>query len=266
WPFGILFWLSTLASLLGVGLFILSHFVIQSVCIVCLGTYVVNLCLAVSAARALRRSGLTPARALAEDLRRIAARPVAPAVFAAVVASTIVASFAAVPRYWHVEPSTEPGGLPIGRTSDGHPWIGARNPALVIEEYSDYQCPHCQRGHGETRALVASHPDRIRLVHRSYPLDQLCNPALRRPMHENACRYAWLAYCAGEQGKFWEANDYLFANGRRGDPVDTGELAATLKLDAAAIESCLAGDAARKAVQIDLEDGARHGVQGTPTF
>jgi len=111
---------------------------------------------------------------------------------------------------------------PSGAWSPTSPWpcwscggCGAARPALTVVEYSDYQCPHCRRGHDELRGLVREHPERVRLVHRDYPLDHHCNDLLKRPFHPQACRYAVLAHCAGEQGRFWEANDVLYSLGRR---------------------------------------------------
>jgi protein-disulfide isomerase len=184
----------------------------------------------------------------------------------AVFAGILGVARATVPPYWRVEASTGPGGLSIGRTAAGHPWIGASEPVLEIEEFSDYQCPHCQRGHDAVRKLLESYPDRVRLVHRHYPLGRACNPLVRRPYHPEACRYARLAYCAQQKGRFWEANDYLYAHGRRRNPVRAEELAAAIDLDAGSLKRCAASERAAQAIQQDLESGRDLGVRGTPTF
>ena len=106
----------------------------------------------------------------------------------------------------------------------------------------------------------------MRLVHRHYPLDHHCNPAVRQVFHPEACRYAVMAYCAQEQGKFWEANDYLFAHGRDRSPVSVEDLASGAGLDAEKLRACLSGDKARRAIQRDLAAGRALGVRGTPTF
>jgi protein-disulfide isomerase len=151
-------------------------------------------------------------------------------------------------------------------TEEGHPWIGAAEPVLEILEYSDYQCPHCRRGHDEMRQLIAANAETIRLVHRQFPLDHHCNMALSRPFHPQACRYAMLSYCAQQQGRFWEANDFLFAQGRRKQPVTSGELAAGINIDLAALESCMSSNDAKLAIQHDLEAGRALQIRGTPTF
>jgi protein-disulfide isomerase/uncharacterized membrane protein len=266
WPFGALFWLSAAASAGAVFFFVISHFVIESVCIVCAGTYLVNIGLLVAAWRELRRVGKPPLLALRDELVVVVARPAPRLAYATVFALALVACWTTLPTYWKVDVSTGPGGLSVGTTGDGHPWIGARNPEVEIVEYSDYQCPHCLRGHGEMRRLVEAYPDRVRLVHRNFPLDRRCNPEIRKPFHAEACFYARVAHCAGEQGAFWEANDYLFRNGRRRDRVTVGEIAEALGRDAGELQTCVDGSAAARSVQEDLAAGRARSIRGTPTF
>ena len=75
-----------------------------------------------------------------------------------------------IPFYWLMETSTGPGGLLVGQSAEGAHWIGARRPVLEIVEFSDYQCPYCKRGHTDVRSLVEMVPDKIRLIHRHFPL------------------------------------------------------------------------------------------------
>lgn len=263
WPYAFLT-LATLLAVIGSGwLFYQSHFVIGSICPVCVGTYLCNLALFVVALLELRRTGGN----LREELAALAMTP-GPAVGLALAGVALVAALQmTVPPYWHVASTTDgPGGLPIGLTIDGHPFIGAAEPTVEIVEFSDYQCPHCLRGHREMRQLVEQHPDKVRLVHRHFPLDQACNPSINRPFHLDACAYARLSFCAGEQQRFWEANDYLFDRGGRDNPVDANELANALGLDAATLTTCLDGDAAEEEVRRDLRAGAALGIRGTPTF
>jgi protein-disulfide isomerase len=154
----------------------------------------------------------------------------------------------------------------VGTTPEGHPWIGAGEPVLVVEEFSDYQCPYCQKGHDQMRKLVQDHPDRVQLVHRNYPLDQSCNGQLKRPFHPYACQYAAMAVCAQKQGRFWEANDYLFSKGRRRKPVTVGELAWVTKIKADRLAECVDSQETARHIQHDLEAGRALNIRGTPTY
>jgi protein-disulfide isomerase/uncharacterized membrane protein len=241
---------------------VISVVAIESVCLLCMATYAIGGVLLGMAILEARRGGLT--KAVADDLRWFLGRPGLSGGLAVAGGAGLVALLALYPAYWRTAASSGPGGLATG-TEGGHPWIGARDPVLTIVEYSDYQCPHCQRGHQELRALVAQHPDKVRLVHRNFPLDQACNPMIKRPFHTRACGYASLAACAGEQGRFWEANDHLFAAGLGTDEVTADRLAEAVGLDRAKLEACVQQRAAAM-VRADVEDGMRLGIRGTPTF
>ncbi len=266
WPFGMLFWLNVFAVVVSAFLFYVSHFVIDSICIVCAGTYLVNVSLLAVAGFELRRAGTGPWRALAAEARSVAAAPRAFAALAGTLAVAVALLWATVPPYWRVELPTLSGGMPVGFTPDGHPWIGARKPVIEIVEFSDYQCPHCRRGHDEMRELVRAHPDEVRVIHRHFPLDHHCNPIVEKPFHPWACDYSRLAFCAGEQGRFWDANDLLFVEGRRGQEVAPEEMARVLKLNAAALAECARSERASRFVEADLNAGRALGIRGTPTF
>lgn len=266
WPFGALFWLSVVSTASGVALFVVSHFVIHSVCIVCASTWLVSISLLVVALLELRRAGSGPLKGLRAELSSVRAWPVQPLLLAGSLGVVLVALWLLLPTYWRIDMPWGPGQHAFGETAQGRPWIGARAPKLVITEFSDYECPHCQRGHEEMRQLVDAHPAEVRLVHCSFPLDQACNPLVRQPFHRRACQYARLAHCAAEQGRFWEANDYLFANGRREDAVSSAELAGAVGLDGEQLARCVASQEAAAAVRDNLMAGQELRIRGTPTF
>jgi protein-disulfide isomerase len=171
-----------------------------------------------------------------------------------------------MPAYWAVQRPPAQSELPVGDTEDGHAWIGAVNPTLTITEFSDYQCPFCQRGHEHMRQILEDHPDDVRLIHVHFPLDNACNSTMSRQMHPNACLYARMAFCGQQQGKFWDVNDYLFANGRRRTAITVDELAEETGLRRDVLAACVRSKAAEGAVAGDLGRGRAVGVRGTPTF
>jgi len=258
--------LAVASALAGLALFYVSHFVIGSVCLVCAATYVVNAGLVVAGLLALRRAKTGLVRPIVESLRTAPRHAPGWGVGLAVAAAALLVLRVTVPPYWRVEVRTGPGGVPVGVTKDGHPWIGAVQPRLGVVEFSDYECPHCRDRHAELRRRIEQHPDGLRLVHRHYPLDQACNPAVRLPFHQRACEYARLAWCAQAAGKFWEANDRLFAAHDAHETVTAASLAATLGLDPVALEACVAGAEAADAIGADIAAGRAVGVSGTPAF
>ena len=256
WPFGILFWLSAFSSLVSIALFGISHFLIRSFCVVCAATYITNFLLIGIAFVELRRTGSGPLSAIRAELRSLTDRKMPALVYVTSFVAMLAILWVALPAYWKIEVSTGPGGLRVGTTPEEFHWIGARAPVLDITDFSDYQCPHCSRGHNEIRALIGKYPDKVRLVHRHYPL--------RR--HPFAFLYSKMAYCAGRQGRFWEANDYLFENGQRREMVTQTELADAIKIDAAELAVCVESNPANQAVLNDLADGKALNIRGTPAY
>jgi len=153
-----------------------------------------------------------------------------------------------------------------GITSEGHHWIGSKNPKLIINEFSDYECPHCERAHFNVRKIIEDNKKKTQHTHRHYPLDDSCNRKVPRPFHRLACVLSRAAHCAGKQNKFWEMNDWLFQNRGKINNDAIIEQAKNLDLDVNKFLSCLESTDAQIAIKIDIEEGIGFGVSGTPAF
>ena len=135
----------------------------------------------------------------------------------------------------------------------------ARGPdAAPVEliEFSDFDCPYCQRATETVERLMEQFEGQIRVVYKDYPL----------PSHPNAFKAAEAGNCAHEQGRFWELHDAMFA--RQGE-LDVDALkgyAAELGLDAEAFDECLDSGRHAATVDRDVRIGMRHGVSSTPTL
>jgi protein-disulfide isomerase len=95
----------------------------------------------------------------------------------------------------------------------------------------------------------------VRLVFKDFPL----------PNHAMAPKAAEAAHCAGEQGKYWEMHDLMFANQQALAVPQLKEHAAALKLDATKFATCLDSGQYAAAVNTDLQYGNQLGVSSTPT-
>jgi len=136
------------------------------------------------------------------------------------------------------------------------PTKGAPNAPIELIEFSDFQCPFCQRANPTVQQVLNTYGDRIRFVYRHYPL----------PNHPNARPAAEAASCAGEQGKFWPYHDRLFANPSKLSAGDLKQAAAELGLDAAKFNTCVDTHKEQAKVDADLRAGEGAGVDGTPAF
>jgi protein-disulfide isomerase/uncharacterized membrane protein len=170
------------------------------------------------------------------------------------------------PRYWDVNTTANYSELTIGVTQDGHPWIGAQHPLLVITEFTDYQCFQCKKMNHYLRQVMIKHPDKIRLIHRHYPLDSKYNFAVKKPLHDGSADLALLAIYASTKGKFWEMNDLLYGIGSNNGPIKIKELAEKMQLDFRELQESLHNKKMIDTLKVDLWDGFKLGIRGTPAY
>jgi protein-disulfide isomerase len=136
------------------------------------------------------------------------------------------------------------------------PTRGPADAPVTIVEFSDYECPFCSRAESVVEQVMQTYGDKVRLVYRDYPLD----------MHPNARIASEAASCAHAQGKFWEYHAKLFANQRALGEEKLKVYADEVGLDRAKFDECLRTKPFRAAIDKDLADGAKAGVNGTPAF
>jgi protein-disulfide isomerase len=135
---------------------------------------------------------------------------------------------------------------------------GPDSAPITIIEFSDFECPYCQKWHLEVwPRLQEAYPDQIRLVYRDFPLTNI---------HANATPAAAAANCAGEQDHYWEFNELLF-NARNGlNKASYQAYANELGLDIDSFNECLDSGRQNDEVMADFEFAANLGVSSTPTF
>jgi len=128
---------------------------------------------------------------------------------------------------------------------------------VTIVEFSDFQCPYCRAVQPTLKRLLAKYEGRVSLAYRDLPL---------RDIHPEAQIAAEGSRCAGEQGKFWEFHDLLFAEQAKLHREGLLEQARNLKLDEKKFDACLASGKYRAQIEQDRQFGLRAGVNGTPGF
>lgn len=253
--------------LVSVLLALISTFEIRSHCIMCLLSFAVNFLLLFSAWITRRRFDTQPlGTALGEDLRFLLARKRLAAAWGLPLLALALWAVTAYPAYWQLDTLPAPEVYRQGMTADGHPWIGAENPDVEIVEFSDYLCFQCRKMHFLLRGLVARQPDRIRLVHRHFPMDHKINPLVTEPFHVGSAKMALMATYAAQAGRFWEVNDLLFANAKGREILTVAEIAAAAGLDARAMAAGMYALEIQGRLRADIREGLQLGLTGTPGF
>jgi protein-disulfide isomerase len=137
--------------------------------------------------------------------------------------------------------------------------IGREDAPVTIIEFTDLQCPYCARHAARTfPQLKRDYVDtgRLRYASRDLPL----------PFHAFALPAAVASRCAGEQGRFWEYRDALFASQGTLGTEPYGRIAGELGLDVARLEACRSDGRQEAAVRADIALAAQYGIRSTPTF
>ncbi len=143
--------------------------------------------------------------------------------------------------------------IPVGAS----PVKGAKNAAITIVEFSDFQCPPCAQTRTLVKQVLDAYPKDARLFYKHYPLTSI---------HENAMNAAKAAIAAGKQGKFWEMHDLLYQNQSALGVDKLTEYAGTIGLDVPRwVKDFSSADVGERVAQ-DVRDGQAADVDATPTF
>jgi len=245
----------------------LSTYHIRSYCILCIAIYAINLLVLFYTWIIRRRFDVdTFFHALKKDFQFIAnfEKKVFSLIFPLLAFAILIWVF--LPAYWKIPAPPLSEDISTGVTQDGHPWIGAMIPELTIVEFSDYQCFQCNKMHHFIRTLIQENPEKIRLLHRHFPMDQRFNPLLKEPFHVGSGEMALMAIYAATQNKFWPVNDLLFEIGMQKRTFNTKEIGEKTNLDYRALTQARKDPAILIRLQRDIIDGIKLGIQGTPAF
>lgn len=96
------------------------------------------------------------------------------------------------------------GGVSVG--VGNLPALGSENAPVTIVEFSDYQCPFCEKHFIQAEPQLKSgyiDTGKVKFYYRDFPLSQI---------HQGAQKAAEAARCAGEQNKYWQYHDLVFQN------------------------------------------------------
>ena len=259
--------LSLFYVLYSVFLAMVSTYNIHSYCIMCVLDYAINLALLYMTwltGKRFRYEGFF--KGVKDDFLYIKARFQVVLPIAVGFLTLVVALMVFYPHYWKIKPLAHSDAVKSGLTKEGYPWIGAEQPQLTIMEFTDYQCFQCNKIHYYLRQLVFQYPDKLRLVHRHFPMDHRFNPLVKRPYHMRAGPYALWAILATEKGVFWKTNDYLFSVARTKKGTSIEKLSDVTGLRKEELKAALNDKIIRKHLAKDIRDGIQLGLTGTPGF
>jgi protein-disulfide isomerase len=156
-------------------------------------------------------------------------------------------------------PAPQPPAPPSALATHNEGFRGDSGAAVAIVEYADFECPYCGQYEHDIYPQISKdyiQTGKVKYFFRDLPL----------PMHPRAMGAARAARCAGEQGKFWEMHDSLFAKQNAIRDVDMPGRAQELGLDAAKFSECLSSDRYTDEIKASAVEAQKMGIGGTPTF
>jgi len=128
---------------------------------------------------------------------------------------------------------------------------------VTIVEFSDFQCPFCKKSESTLNDVLTKYRGLVKLAYLDFPLGDI---------HPEAQKAAEASRCAGEQGKFWEYHDALYADQTKLKGADLLAHARALNLDQKSFQACLDSGKFKSKIEADMEQGKKDGVAGTPGF
>ena len=141
----------------------------------------------------------------------------------------------------------------------GRPVLGERGAPVTIVEFTDYQCPYCNRFFTEVlpglkQQYLAS--GQVNLIVKDLPLS----------FHEFARGAATAAHCAGQQGEYWTMHDMLFSNNTMLQKPFLEAFAEQIGIEPDTFDECMIDADVDALVGRDIAEASRLGITGTPTF
>jgi protein-disulfide isomerase len=140
--------------------------------------------------------------------------------------------------------------------STSGPSLGAKDAPITITVFSDFQCPYCKKINDTLKQVVQIYGSDVRVLYKNLPL----------PNHPQAFKAAQAAFCADNQGKFWQYHDLLFEHSSDLSENALKGYAAEIGLDLGGFGSCLGSESSKGAVMKDLQEARQAGIFSTPTF
>ena len=139
--------------------------------------------------------------------------------------------------------------------------FGAKDAPVTIVEYSDFQCPYCQRGYNTMKEVLKAYEGKVRVIYKHLPLDF-------HPMAEPAARYfeAIGLQSPSKAEKFHDAvfEDQQSLGAEKGDFLD--KMAKKVGADMGKLKKDLESEAVKGIIAADMAEARKFEFSGTPGF
>lgn len=260
--------LGSVAFCVSMILALISAFRIHKVCILCVITYFVDLGIALVASKGHFKNVIEDFKHTAIDFID-GAKKYTKTFIVLLIASVSFLVYSGV-TYNFVPHIKKIQGIKKYRDMKKNPYrvsgnlLGAENPDVTIELYSDFVCPLCYIHNIMLHKAVKEFPN-IKVVHYDLPFDKECNPNISINMHPKACFMAKGSIAARNQGNYWEMSSLLYEK----QPVNEAEmlkLADKLNFDKEKFLKDFYSEETLRLIEKDIAKSESKGLDSTPTM
>lgn len=136
----------------------------------------------------------------------------------------------------------------------------APNAPIRMVIFSDFECPACKALSELMPQIIDRYNGKIDIQYFFYPLDNSCNPAMERPLHQYACKAAYAAACMPAKD-FAQVHDEIFHNQEN---FDSGFL--NKYINEHKLESCVADPKTKEKVVAIIKGSDPFNIRSTPSF
>ena len=147
---------------------------------------------------------------------------------------------------------TPPAEFDLSKTA----FKGVSNAPITIVEFADFECPHCALMAGIMSEVLKERPKAIKIYFKQFPL----------PFHQLAPLASKATIAAHKQGAFWPMHDLIFAQQENLKETSFIEFAEQLGLNLMVFRADFSSEVVSQQVESEKAEGAKAGLQGTPTL
>ncbi len=266
-PLSYIFCVSLLSFCISMVLGCISVFKINSVCIFCFMTYLIDFLIAVTAKDWKNGIFYEIKNSVSDFLEAIKVRRYA---FWFILVMMLFASVLVYTSQSNVlSPQILKRNMMIKEFSQyknivNNNVMGPSDADVVIDEFIDFNCGGCFIANLYLHRIVSEF-ENVKVVQHNVPLDITCNPKMQYEGHKNSCLKSKYVIAAGKQNKYWQMSDILFLQGPENEK-EILEKARLVDFDIKKLKEDANSEEVNEEIKKSLKLAEEKDISGTPTI
>ena len=142
--------------------------------------------------------------------------------------------------------------------------MGPKDANVIIHEFMDFNCGGCFLANLYLHRIINEF-ENVKVIQHNLPLDKTCNHNMRSEGHKNSCLKTSYALAAAKQNRYWEMSDILFAENPETEK-DIIEKARLVDFDIRKLKEDAHSNEIKEEIKKSIEFADSKNVDGTPTL